>query len=57
MINKVCTSKEDYPTNSNSKDEIKAFLDIRIIKYNASDTKNELLDIVTNLNPYSELDW
>ena len=57
MINKVCTSKDDYPTSSNSKDEIKAFLDIRIIKYNASDTKNELLDIVTNLNPYSELDW
>ena len=57
MINKVCTSKDDYPTSSNSKDEIKAFLDIRIIKYNASDTKNQLLDIVTNLNPYSELDW
>ena len=57
MINKVCTAKEDYPTSSNSKNEIKAFLDIRIIKYNASDTKNELLDIVTNLNPYSELDW
>ena len=57
MINKVCTSKDDYPTSSNSKDEIKAFLDIRIIKYNASDTKTELLDIVTNLNPYSELDW
>ena len=57
MINKVCTAKDDYPTSSNSKNEIKAFLDIRIIKYNASDTKNELLDIVTNLNPYSELDW
>ena len=47
MINKVCTSK----------DEIKAFLDIRSIDYNASDTKNQLLDIVTSLNPYSELDW
>ena len=57
MINKVCTSKDDYPTNSNSKNEIKAFLDIRSIDYNASDTKNQLLDIVTSLNPYSELDW
>ena len=57
MINKVCTSKEDYPTNSNNKDEIKSFLDIRSISYDASSTKNELLDIVTILNPYSELDW
>ena len=57
MINKVCTSKEDYPTSSNNKDEIKAFLDIRSIEYNASDTKNQLLDIVTSLNPYSDLDW
>mgnify|MGYP001384950318 FL=1 len=57
MINKVCTGKDDYPTNSNSKDEIKAFLDIRSIEYSASDTKSKLLDIVTSLNPYSELDW
>ena len=57
MINKVCTGKDDYPTNSNSKDEIKAFLDIRSIDYSASDTKSQLLDIVTSLNPYSELDW
>jgi len=57
MINKVCTSKDDYPTSSNSKDDIKSFLDIRSISYDASSTKNELLDIVTILNPYSELDW
>jgi len=57
MINKICTAKEDYPTNSNNKDEIKSFLDIRSISYDASSTKNELLDIVTSLNPYSELDW
>ena len=53
MINKVCTSKNDYPTNSNSKDEIKAFLDIRSIKYESSNSKNELLNIVISLNPYS----
>ena len=57
MINKVCTAKDDYPTSSNNKDDIKSFLDIRSISYDASSTKNELLDIVTTLNPYSELDW
>ena len=57
MINLVCTSKEDYPKSSNSKDEIKSFLDIRSVSYGASDTKAELLDIVDKLNPYSELDW
>jgi hypothetical protein len=57
MINKVCTSKDDYPTSSTNKDDIKSFLDIRSISYDASSTKNELLDIVTTLNPYSELDW
>ena len=57
MIGKVCTAKEDYPTSSNTKDEIKSFLDIRSIKYESDSTKSELLDIVTKLNPYSELDW
>ena len=57
MINKVCTAKDDYPTSSNTKDDIKSFLDIRSISYDSDDTKNELLDIVTSLNPYSGLDW
>ena len=57
MINKVCTSKEDYPTSSNTKDEIKSFLDIRSTEYESDSTKSQLLEIVTNLNPYSELDW
>ena len=57
MINLVCTSKEDYPKSSNSKDEIKSFLDIRSVSYDANDTKTELLGIVDKLNPYSELDW
>ena len=56
MINLVCTSKEDYPKSSNRKDEIKSFLDIRSVSYNANDTKTELLGIVDKLNPYSELD-
>jgi hypothetical protein len=57
MINKVCTSKEDYPTSSNTKDEIKSFLDIRSTEYESDSTKSQLLDIVSSLNPYSELDW
>ena len=57
MINKVCTSKEDYPTSSNTKDDIKSFLDIRSVEYGADSTKSQLLDIVTKLDPYSELDW
>jgi hypothetical protein len=57
MINLVCTSQEDYPKSSNSKDEIKSFLDIRSVSYDANNTKAELLDIVDKLNPYSELDW
>ena len=57
MINKVCTAKEDYPTSSNTKDEIKSFLDIRSTEYESDSTKSQLLDIVDSLNPYSELDW
>ena len=57
MINKVCTAKDDYPTSSNTKDDIKSFLDIRSVRYDSDDTKNKLLDIVTSLNPYSELEW
>tara|TARA_R100000781_G_scaffold53375_2_gene34858 strand:- start:456 stop:893 length:438 start_codon:yes stop_codon:yes gene_type:complete len=52
MINKVCTSKEDYPNESNTKSEIKSFLNIRNIYYNSSDNKSKLILIVNNLNPY-----
>jgi hypothetical protein len=52
MIGKVCTSKEDYPTMSNTKNEIKRFLDIRSIAYNSTSTKEDLIDIVNSLNPY-----
>lgn len=52
MIGKVCTSKEDYPNMSNTKNEIKSFLDIRSISYNSDITKEELIDIVNKTNPY-----
>lgn len=52
MIGKVCTAKEDYPTSSNTKDEIKSFLDIRMVDYESDSTKSKLLDIVNGLNPY-----
>ena len=43
MINGVATSQSDYPTDSNTKNEIKSFYDSRDIKYSSSETKAELL--------------
>lgn len=43
LINNVATSQLDYPTSSNTKNEIKNFFDIRNIKYNSDETKEELL--------------
>ena len=57
MINKVITTREDYPTMSDVKDDIKKFLDIRSIKYDESSTKSDLIDIVNGLNPYYGLEW
>ena len=54
MIGKVCTAKEDYPTSSNTKDEIKSFLDIRGTNYESDSTKSQLLEIVNKLNPYAK---
>ena len=48
-INHVATQKSDYPTNSNTKDQIKFFLDVRDIEYSSSSSKSELLDIVDEL--------
>ena len=39
----MATSQSEYPTSSNTKDEIKAFFDIRGIEYEASEKKEELL--------------
>ena len=43
IINFIATSPNEIPTDSNTKDEIKTFLDSRDISYESSDTKAELL--------------
>jgi len=47
LVNGVATSQEDYPTDSNTKDEIKDFYDKRGISYSSSETKDELLSKIT----------
>jgi len=43
VINGVATSQSDYPTDANTKAEIKDFYDKRGISYDSSETKSELL--------------
>ena len=43
LINGVATSQADYPTDANTKAEIKDFYDKRGISYDSSETKSELL--------------
>jgi len=43
IINFIATSPNEIPTDSNTKDEIKTFLDSRYISYESSNTKAELL--------------
>ena len=43
LINNVATSQSEYPTSANTKNDIKAFYDIRSIEYEASEKKEELL--------------
>jgi len=43
IINGVATSQSDYPTDANTKDEIKDFYDKRGISYGSNETKSELL--------------
>tara|TARA_Y100001973_G_scaffold8547_1_gene11744 strand:- start:1195 stop:1608 length:414 start_codon:yes stop_codon:yes gene_type:complete len=47
LVNGVATSQEDYPTDVNTKDEIKDFYDKRGISYSSSETKDELLSRIT----------
>ncbi len=47
LVNGVATSQEDYPTDANTKDEIKDFYDKRGISYSSSETKDELLSRIT----------
>jgi len=51
LVNGVATSQEDYPTDANTKAEIKDFYDKRGISYGSSESKSELLSrIVENFN-------
>ena len=43
LVNGVATSQSDYPTDSNTKAEIKDFYDKRGIGYSNSETKAELM--------------
>jgi len=43
LINGVATLQSEYPTDSNTKNEIKDFYDTRGISYSNSETKAELL--------------
>ena len=43
LINGVATCQSDYPTDANTKAEIKDFYDKRGISYGSSETKSELL--------------
>ena len=43
LINGVAMSQADYPTDANTKSEIKDFYDKRGISYGSSETKSELL--------------
>ena len=56
LINSIATSQSDYPTNSNTKKEIKDFYDKRGISYGSSETKSELLSrIVPQLSGNKEV--
>lgn len=51
IINGVATLQSDYPSDSNTKNEIKDFYDKRSVSYSDSETKPELLSrIYTNFN-------
>ena len=43
LINGIATLQAEYPTDTNTKDQIKDFYDIRGISYSSSETKTELL--------------
>ena len=43
IINGVATLQSDYPTDSNTKNEIKDFYDKRGVSYGGSESKSELL--------------
>lgn len=52
MLGHIITIKSEFPTDSNTKTEIKSFMDRRSIDYKSSDNKSELLTIVDAVNPW-----
>ena len=50
LVNGVATTQEEYPTDSNTKTQIKDFYDKRGISYSSSESKSELLSrIIVNI--------
>ena len=49
IINGVATTQADYPTDSNTKAEIKDFYDKRGVVYDSGETKTELLSRIANM--------
>ena len=49
LINNVATSQSDYPTESNTKSEIKSFYDVRKVPYDLNETKSELLSRIVDM--------
>ena len=47
ILNGVATLQSEYPTDSNTKSEIKDFYDKRGVSYGGSETKSELLSRIT----------
>ena len=50
LVNGVATTQEEYPTDTNTKTQIKDFYDKRGISYSSSESKSELLSrIIVNI--------
>ena len=50
LVNGVATTQEEYPTDSNTKTQIKDFYDKRGISYSSRESKSELLSrIIVNI--------
>ena len=54
LVNGVATSQEDYPTDANTKAEIKDFYDKRGISYSSSETKDELLSRIISIKYHGQ---
>jgi hypothetical protein len=52
MIGQIITLEDEFPTNSNTKDEMKSFMDLRSISYSSGDSKDELMVNMKGYNPW-----